>query len=251
MVTSGYVDVDGLDVYHEVHGGGGGTAAPLVLLHGGLLTIDLSFGAILAPLAARGPVVAIELQGHGRTADGDRPLDLGTMADDVVAVLDHLGIDRADVLGFSLGGMVAVTVAVRHPDRVRLLVAASVPFGPDGYHDPLPPELLPTEADFAAMVGAYRAVAPDPDHFEAFAGRLQAVVGAFRGWTDDELQGLAAPTLVLVGDQDFVRLDHAVASVGRLPAGQLAVLPATTHMGVLQDQARVLALLEPFLSDPA
>ena len=115
-MTQGYAPVNGLRMYYEVHG----TGRPLALLHGGLMTIDLSFGAILPELAADRQVITTELQGHGRTADIDRDMDLRYLAGDVAALLDHLGVDQADVLGFSLGGGVALQLALDHPDRVGL-----------------------------------------------------------------------------------------------------------------------------------
>lgn len=230
-----YAAVNGLQMYYEVHG----TGRPLVLLHGGALTLDVSFGRILPALAEGHQVIAVELQGHGRTADIDRPPRLDLLAGDVVALLDRLGIDRADLFGYSLGGLVATEVAVRHPARVDRLVLAAVHFRPDGYH----PEIvdprqdsprLPTLDDFAQMQSAYAAVAPDPGHFEAFLERLQPLVTEFRGWSDAQLQALTAPTLLVVGDTDFVRLEHIVAVHDLLPDARLAVLPGCTHMDVVR-----------------
>src|SRR5437016_14684766 len=116
-----YASVNGLQLYYEIHGSG----EPLVLLHGGLMTIDLNFGPLLKQLAATRQVIAAELQGHGHTADTDRPMTIEALAGDVVALLDHLGIAEADLFGFSLGGLVAYAVALGTPTRVGKLIHAS------------------------------------------------------------------------------------------------------------------------------
>ena len=159
-----YADVNGLHLYFEEYGEG----PLLVLLHGGLLTIELSFGVVIPVLAEHHRVIAVELQGHGRTADIDRPMSFDQLAADVVGLLDHLGIERADVIGFSLGGLTTYELLVRHPDRIGRAVVASADHRNDRGGE-VDPERLPTEADFAAMREAYAAVAPDPSHFEAFA----------------------------------------------------------------------------------
>ena len=141
-----YAPVNGLQLYYEVHGSG----RPLVLLHGGLLTIDLSFGQLLEPLAAARQVIAVELQGHGHTALTDRPMTIDALAGDVVGLLDHLGIEQADVFGFSLGGLVAYAMAIEAPARVgRLIVASADALRPPGRESvPLTEDRMPTAADF-------------------------------------------------------------------------------------------------------
>jgi len=155
-----YAPVNGLQLYYEVRGSG----RPLVLLHGGLLTIDLNFGPLLEPLAAGRQVIAVELQGHGHTADTGRPMTIEALAGDVVALLDHLGIEQADLFGFSLGGLVAFAVALGAPARVgKLIVASADARRPPGRESaPLDDDRMPTSADFQAMRDAYDAVAPDP-----------------------------------------------------------------------------------------
>ncbi|GAA1319289.1 alpha/beta fold hydrolase [Pseudonocardia xinjiangensis] len=242
-----YVTVNGLRMYYEIHGSG----RPLILLHGGMLTIDLSFGRVLPALAEQHQAIAVELQGHGHTGDIDRPLQLDLLADDVVALMDHLGLERADLCGFSLGGLVATELVVRHPERVDRLVLAATHFRPDGYH----PEILdprqdsprlPTAADFAEMQQAYAAVAPDPGHFEAFLEKAQPLVSDFRGWSDEQLRAITAPTLLVIGDTDFVRREHADAIQALLPDARLVVLPDCTHMAVTR-HADVLGVLQEFL----
>src|SRR5262245_2725976 len=246
-----YADVDGLKIYYQAHGEG----PPLVLLHGGLLTIEANFAEILPALAERHRVIAIELQGHGRTADNGRPLSLERLADDVAAVLDDAGASEpADVVGFSLGGMVAVEVARRHPDRVRRVVLGAVSVSPDGFHDEIrSPDArpgvgrMPSEADFGAMVTAYRAVAPDPDGIDTFQVTLSNFVGSQPGWTPAELQDVRAPALVLIGDYDFVRVEHAAEMQATLPDAQLAVVPGATHMSLFHQADVIVPLLHRFL----
>src|SRR4051794_38987036 len=130
-VSSGYADIDGLHMYYEVHG----TGSPLVLLHGGMLTIDLNFAGLIPTLARKHQVIGVELQGHGRTGDVDRPLTPAALARDVVGLLDHLEVAAAHVFGHSMGGATAMELAVNHPGRVRSIVAASVSVRPDGLHE--------------------------------------------------------------------------------------------------------------------
>src|SRR5262249_50222376 len=169
----------------------------------GLMTIDLNFGPLLEPLAASRQVIAVELQGHGHTADTDQPVSIEAHAADVIALLDELGIARADLYGFSLGGLVACAVALAAPGRVGKLILASadVHRPPDRESAPLGEDRLPTQADFQQMRDAYDAVAPDPGHFEEFAARNAAAVHTFRGWTG-ELRSLRMPTLLIFGDRD-------------------------------------------------
>jgi pimeloyl-ACP methyl ester carboxylesterase len=253
QVSTGHADVNGLKMYYEVHGGGS-AAAPLVLLHGGLLTIELSFAELLPDLAAGRQVIATELQGHGRTADIDRDVDLAYLAGDVAGLLDHLGVDRADVLGFSLGGGVALQFALDYPDRIGRLILASVAYAADGFHPDISDPArhasstrMPTAEDFGVMRQAYARLAPDPDHFEAFAAKCSRVAANPKGWTAGELGGLDAPTLLVFGDHDFIRLEHAVRMHELIPGAQLAVLPGTTHMGVLRHTALIRPLIEEFL----
>jgi pimeloyl-ACP methyl ester carboxylesterase len=252
-VNSGYAPVNGLRMYYETHGHGG-TGRPLVLLHGGLQTIELSFGAVLGQLAAGRQVIATELQGHGRTADIERGLEPGLLAGDVAALLDHLGVGQADVLGFSLGGTVAVQLALDHPDRVGRLIPVSVSYAGDGYHQEITDPAryatstrMPTEEDFRQMREAYLRVAPDPGHFEEFWARVGQAANGFKGWTPGELGGITAPTLLVFGDHDFVRLEHAVQVHALIPGAQLAVLPGATHAGVLRRADLIVPLVSEFL----
>ena len=239
-----YTPVDGLQLYYQRHGSG----RPLVLLHGGLMTIDLNFGPLLEPLAVSRQVIAVELQGHGHTADTDRPMTIEALAGDVIALLDHLEIAEADLFGFSLGGLVAYAVALSAPTRIgKLIVASADAHRPPGRESaPLGDDRMPTQADFQAMRDAYDAVAPDPAHFEEFAAKTSTMVHEFPGWTD-ELRSLRMPTLLIFGDRDFSPLPDVVEMFELLPNAELAVLPGTTHVGVTRRPGEVLALITPFL----
>ena len=242
-----YASVNGLQFYYEMRG----TGRPIVLLHGGLMTIDLNWGPLLESLAASRQVIAVELQGHGHTPDTDRPMTIEALAGDVVALLDHLGVPEADLFGFSLGGLVAYAVALGAPTRVgKLIVASADAHRPPGRESaPIADDRMPTPADFQAMRDAYDEVAPDPTHFENFAARVPAMVHEFPGWTD-ELRSLQAPTLLIFGDRDFSPLPDVVEMFELLPNAQLAVLPGTTHVGVTRRPGELLALITPFLDDP-
>jgi pimeloyl-ACP methyl ester carboxylesterase len=239
-----YAPVNGLQLYYETRG----TGRPLVLLHGGLMTIDLNFGPLLEPLARSRQVIAVELQGHGHTADTDRPMTIEALADDVVALLDHLRIAEADIFGFSLGGLVAYEIALGTPNRVgKLIVASADAHRPPGRESvPLDDDRMPTPADFQAMRDAYDAVAPGPAHSEEFGAKNSAMVHEFPGWTG-EVRSLQAPTLLVFGDRDISPLPDVVEMFELLPDAQLAVLPGTTHVGVIRRPSEVLALTTPFL----
>ncbi|MFB8282280.1 alpha/beta fold hydrolase [Nocardia colli] len=248
--TAGYADVNGLRMYYEIHG----TGSPLVVLHGGLMTIDVAFGAILPALAAGRQVIAVELQGHGHTADIERDLTLDNLADDIASLLDELGLERADLFGFSLGGLTALRVAMRHPERVGRLVAAATHYRSAGYHpeirNPQPgdsADRMPTQEDFQQWQDAYARVAPEPGRFFDLVAKATPTPDDVDGWTEAEIGAITAPTLLIVGDNDFVRLDHAAAMRDLIPGAQLAVLPGTTHMGVLRRTDLLLPLVETFL----
>jgi pimeloyl-ACP methyl ester carboxylesterase len=245
-----YASVNGLDLYYEIHGSG----KPIVALHGGLLTIGLSFGAVLPDLAESRQVIAVELQGHGHTADTDRDLTLSNMSSDVVALLDHLGIERADMIGFSLGGLVAIQTAITNSDRVGRLLLAGTHFRSAGYHSDIrdprqwaTSTRMPTENDFKQMRDAYVEVAPDPGHFEAFMAKVSPVPDTVDSWSLDDLRGIAAPTLLVIGDNDFIRIDHAAQMRDLIPNSHLAVLPNTSHVAVMHRTEFLRPLITEFL----
>jgi pimeloyl-ACP methyl ester carboxylesterase len=253
--------VNGLQMYYELHGSGG---IPLLLLHGGLFNIDLQFGQLLPGLAATRQVIATDFQGHGRTNDIERPLTGADLASDVVGLLRHLDIAQADVFGFSVGGAVALHLAINHPELVRKLVVSSVSFHPDGDRSENTEAVGALTVDAIAgtpMEQDYRAKSPNPDKLQELLDKLGQFDAGFTGWTDADIQGIAAPTLITVGDCDAVRLDHMVRFlqlrggdvngdfVG-VPASQLAVFPGTTHFFGLARTELVLGAVLSFLDAP-
>jgi pimeloyl-ACP methyl ester carboxylesterase len=248
-------------MYYEIHGAG----EPLVLLHGSFGAIDL-WGPILSTLAETHQVIAVELQGHGHTADIiDRPLGYEQMADDVAALMEHLGIEHADVVGYSMGGTTGLQLAIRHPELVRKLVTVSPNYRSDGYY----PELLAglSMMTLETFVGtpeeaAYLRHAPHPEDFPVLVEKLKDLPRDF-AFPDEDVAAIAAPTLLIYGDSDVVRPEHAVALfrllgggvpadlTGRLPSSQLAILPGTTHRSIVGERAdQLLAVIEPFLAAP-
>jgi pimeloyl-ACP methyl ester carboxylesterase len=262
--TSGYATAgDGLKIYYEVHGGPVGRRTPLVLLHGGMLAIETGFPPeLIARLARTRPVIAIEQQGHGHTADRPTGHTVEQMADDTAAVLRSLGVDKAHFMGFSLGGMITLAMAIGHPGRVASLTPISASYNLDGMLPELaalqrgqsqqaPPEiaaLFPTERDFAAWKAHYDRAAPDPSAFERVLGKLNAMLGKWPGWSPDRLRAIRAPALVIIGDNDFTRIEHAAEMKRLIPGAQLAVLPGTTHMSIMQQGDWIVPMLEQRLA---
>ncbi|HEU4999444.1 MAG TPA: alpha/beta hydrolase [Lapillicoccus sp.] len=249
---TGYADVNGLHLYYETYGSG----SPLVLLHGGMLTIDLNFATLIPTLAQTHTVIGVELQGHGRTANIDREITYPHLASDVVALLDHLGIDQAAVLGHSMGGGVALELAVSHPDRVSAIVPMSASISKDGMHpdlsDPSTFEtspIMPTAQDFADFKAAYERLSPHPEQFDAFLMSLSGMDQDFAGWSDEQVAGITCPVLIVQGDTDFTLVSHAAVMLEKIPGSALAVLPATTHMQVTRRDTILLPILAQFFAD--
>lgn len=246
--SADYVTVNGLRVYYEVHGVG----KPLLLLHGGLCTIDVCLGPLIPVLAPGRQLIAVEQQAHGHTADIDRPLTFEQMAEDTVAVLRTLQIQKADVFGYSDGGNVALRIAMKHPGLVDRLAV----FGTNANNDGLAPGLveafrtLKPEDLPAEFREAYEKVAPDPQQFPTLVRKVMEQALAFKGWTRDDLQSIQAPALVMVGDRDIVRPEHAVEMFRQLPHAQLAILAATDHAAPITTAAEVGGIVDRFLRGP-
>jgi pimeloyl-ACP methyl ester carboxylesterase len=257
---TGYVPVNGLDMYYEIHGEG----SPLVLLHGAMGTIESCFADLLPALAATRQVVAVELQGHGHTADVDRPLSYRQMAADATALLEALGIGLADLVGYSLGGAVAMQLAMQHPGTARRVVFAG---GTSYRRDGLYPEML-AEPESAAddLTGsawhqAYVRVAPDPSRWPVLVAKNGELDRTFAGWPDEDIQAMTTPMLLIIGDSDIVRPEHTmtmfrllgggvVGDLAGLPASQLAVLPGTSHVGLLDRVDWLQSMILDFLGTP-
>jgi pimeloyl-ACP methyl ester carboxylesterase len=223
--ASGRAPVNGIEMYYEVHGPRDGV--PLVLLHGGGSTIEVTWSRVLPIFAAGRPVIALEEQGHGRTSDRPGPVSFETSADDVAALLRHLGVDRADLFGFSNGASVALQVAIRHPGIVRKLVFASSMTRRRGAQ----PQLweFMERADFSSMPQplkeAFLRVNPDAAQLRTMHDKDAAHMRAFRDVPDALVRTVRAPTLIVLGDRDIVRPEHALALARLLPDARLLILP--------------------------
>jgi pimeloyl-ACP methyl ester carboxylesterase len=243
-----YAEVNGINLYYETHGSG----RPMILLHGGLMSGEL-FAPILPALTERHQVIVPDLQGHGRTADIDRPIDVRLMADDIAALIDHLGLDRPDVVGYSLGGGVAFHTAVRHPAKVGRLVMASA----NMRRDVIYPDMLAQQGQVNAaaaefmkdtpMYQLYQRVAPRPEDFPRLLDKIGESMAKDFDFSD-EVRGLQVPTLVVAADADMAPPSHYVEVFSLLDGGlrdggwmgegrpkgghALAILPGLTHYNV-------------------
>ena len=259
-----YADVNGLSLYYEEHGSG----EPLVLLHGGISAGEM-FAPILPELAAGRRVITVDLQGHGHTADADRPLRPQTMADDVAALIEHLGLERADVMGYSLGGFVALRVAIQHPHLVRRLVLVAVAFRRDGSHpevvaamDQMTPEIAEMLKQ-SPLYEVYSRLAPRVEDWPVLIAKTSAMLKEDYDWTS-EIAQLSMPVMLVYADADSVRPGHIVEFYGLLggglrdagwdgsarPTARLAILPGTTHYDIA-DAAGLVPAVVPFLDAPA
>jgi pimeloyl-ACP methyl ester carboxylesterase len=237
-------------MYYEVHG----TGAPVVLLHGGGSTIQTSFGRLLPRLAARHQVIAVEMQGHGRTADIDRPLTFTQDADDVAALLQQLGIAHADFIGYSNGGTTAVQIAIRHPRVVRRLVLISGALNRAGLtaelresfdREPTPESMPPS------LRAAYLAVAPRPQDLPVLVAKSVRRMREFEDIPPAAIRAIDAPALVIGGDLDVVRPEHTVEMFRTFRHGALAIFPRTDHLQIIERDDLLMPIIAPFLDAPA
>jgi pimeloyl-ACP methyl ester carboxylesterase len=258
-----HADVNGLTLYYEEHGSG----EPLVLLHGGI-GAGAMFEAIMPALSAGRRVITVDLQGHGGTADVDRPLRPETMADDVAALIEHLGIGRADVMGYSLGGAVALRTAIQHPGRVRRLVLVSIGFRRDGSH----PEVVANMEQFGPELAPMLQQSPPYEQYARLAPRVEdwpvLIAKTSDLLKDDydwraEVEAMETPAMLVYADADSIRPAHIVEFYGLLggglrdanwdgslrPTARLAVLPGTTHYDVFASPLLAGAVI-PFLDAP-
>jgi pimeloyl-ACP methyl ester carboxylesterase len=254
--TVGYAPVNGLKMYYEVHGSGD----PVVLLHGAFMTITNNWTGWIGELSKTRKVIAVELQGHGRTADIDRDISSANLADDVAALLDHLKIPRADLIGYSMGGGVAMQCAIRHPEKVRKVVVISARFRHDGAVkealDALP-QLTAEAFKGSPIETEYKKLSPTPNEFPNFVKHLLAAAAKPDDLGADKLKATKAPMFFIHGDADGVRLDH-IAEMFRLKGGEvfgdmrprsesrLAILPQTTHVTLMQRMDVIVPMVNDF-----
>jgi pimeloyl-ACP methyl ester carboxylesterase len=250
------VKVNGMQMYYEVSGAGD----PLIVLHGAYMNIP-SMGAIIPKLAMTHKVYALELQGHGRTTDIDRPITYPNLADDVAAFMDAVGLPKADVFGYSMGSAAALQLAIRHPEKVNKLVAASVAYDAKGFQPAFTamiPTMTPEMFANTPLPAEYKKLAPNPNGFPELASKLIQLEKEPMAWEAD-VRKLKLPVLVIAGDADVATLEHTVSlfrllgggeagDMGKpLPASRLAVMPATSHTSVITQPDLLMAFIEPFL----
>ena len=239
--SGNYATVNGLRMYYETRGEG----EPLVLLHGAFgLAMDLP------ALAKNRRVIAVELQGHGHTADIDRPLSVEQMADDTAALLKELKIERADFFGYSMGGVVALGVAIRHPSLVRKLAINGSYFGsveaafePEAFK-----QFLSLPADFAPpmLKAPYDKVAPDPTKWPTLVAKIKKAGMEFKGFARDDLKAIKAPVLITLGDRDGIRPEHVVEMFRLIPGSKLAIIPGADHFLIFQSPEKLLPMIAAF-----
>lgn len=250
------VEVNGMQMYYEVSGQGD----PLVVLHGAYMNIP-SMGGIVGRLAETHKVYALEFQGHGRTTDIDRPITYPNLADDVAAFMDAVGVEKADVFGYSMGSAAGLQLAIRHPEKVDKLVAASVSYDVEGMQPAMAafiPQMAPEMFVGTPMEDEWKKLAADPEGFRPLVEKLIALEHEPMDW-EAEVKALNSPVLIISGDSDVVTLEHTVAmfrllgggimgDMGTpLPASRLAILPATSHTAVINQVDLLYGFTEPFL----
>lgn len=242
------VNVDGHDVYYEVHGELTPDNPPVLLLHGGAMNVTSTFADLIPGLSEDRAVIGVEQQGHGHTPIHDGDFTLATMRADTLAVLDELGVEQAHVIGFSMGGMLGLELAVNSHERVASLSAISASQNGDGMlpdlvkmnqdptHQPSPEvaALMPSEEEFAQMAADTAEMNPGgAEAFQAMMAKTSALIASDWGWTDEELAAIPLPVQIILGDNDFVTLDHALHMKDTIPDAWLAVLPDTEHMNIM------------------
>ena len=254
--TTGYAPVNGLKMYYEVHGSG----EPVVLLHGAFMTIPNNWTGWIGELSKTRKVIAVEMQGHGRTADIKRDFSSENLADDVAALLDYLKIPSADLIGYSMGGGVAMQCAIRHPEKVRKVVSISAVFRQDGWVKEaldMFPHLTSETFKGSPVETGYKKLSPTPDEFPNFVKRVAATTVKPYDFGADKLKATKAPMFFIHGDVDGVRLEH-ISEMFRLKGGEifgdmrprsasrLAILPDTTHVTLMDRMPVIVPMVNDF-----
>jgi len=256
--ASGYAPVGGLKMYYEIRGSG----EPVVLLHGAFMSISGDWNDLVGELSKTRKVIAVEMQGHGRTADIKRDLSYENLADDVAGLLDYLKVPNADIVGYSLGGGVAIECAIRHPEKVRKVVSISAPYARDGWvreANDFWPTFTWEMFKGTPMEAEYKRLSPTPDKFPDFVNHIKAMALRPYDFGADKLKATKAPMFFIFGDADGVRLDH-IAEMFRLkgggnihgdmqprPASRLAILPDTTHVTLMSRLSIIVPMVNDFL----
>lgn len=264
--SKGFLKVNGLELYHEVYGKSRGGEPALVVLHGGLMTIP-EMMPVIEPLSRGRKVVALELQGHGRTADTDRPLEFSTLGDDVAEVIDQLELGQPDLAGYSFGADVALRAAIQHPDKVRRLIVISTPFALRGWYPEVQQQLSEvshTIVDSLAgtPIADFASEWPEPERFATFLDKMGETLGEPYDWSE-EVKKLPMPVLLMYGDHDSVSQAHIAEFFGLLGGGvsepgwqntkftraRLSIVPGYSHYD-LMSSPEVPYTLAKYLADP-
>jgi pimeloyl-ACP methyl ester carboxylesterase len=257
QAKTGYAQVNDLKMYYEVHG----TGKPLLLLHGAFNTINMAFGQLIPELSKKRQIIAVELQGHGRTTDSDRPFSFEGMADDVAALLKYLKVDSTDVMGYSMGGGVAQQVAIRHPSLVRRFILASTVYKYEGWSKEtraILPMLTPEMFEPTPIKQEYDKLAPDPKHWKEFINKMKKFVTTPYDFGAEKIKAIKSPTLIIAGDGDGVTPEHAVdmyrlrggsymVDFGPIHSAQLALLPGSSHISTMMQTEWLVSMITPFI----
>src|SRR5215475_5541981 len=248
-VKGKYAEVNGLKMYYEIHGSG----QPLVLLHGAFGFAE-SWATILPTLTKTHQVIALELQGHGHTNDLDRPITCEQLVEDTAALLKQLKIKDADFFGYSMGGVVALGIAIRHPELVRKLAVFGSGVGPlkEIFEPENYKQFQSISTDFAPPVlkEPYDRMSPDPTRWPILVTKIKNMGNGFKGYSAAEVKTIKAPTLIMMGDHDGMRPEHAVEMYRLIPKAQLAIFPAGDHFMLFTSPDKILSTLTPFLAAP-
>ncbi|TRX59196.1 alpha/beta hydrolase [Fulvivirga sp. M361] len=254
-----YAKVNGLNMYYEIHGEKTDTQ-PILLLHGAYATLSL-WGNFITELSKSRQVIALDFQGHGRTPDIDRPITYEHLADDVFSLIKHLNLEKADVFGYSMGGAVALQLGIRHPQLINKMVAASASYRSEDVYPELSAmigQMKPEYMEGTPFKAAYDSLSPDPGNFPVLMEKLIALDETPQNWAAEDIANIPFPILFINGDADIVKPEHTV-EMYRLKDGgptpdfmsashsQLAILPGTTHIGVMERTDWLLAMIPAFL----
>lgn len=255
---SGLASVNGVKIYYQVYGKGD----PVVLLHGSFMTIEMNWSELIPELAKTRKVIAVEMQGHGRSPLNDRTLSYTNFASDVAGVLKHLKIEKADVIGYSLGGTIGLEFVIKHPEMVKNLVVISSVFKDKGWVPSVSQALASFQPEFfdqTPLYTGYKSVAPEPDHWRKFLSQMIAFENRPYDLGADNIKAIESPVLLIMGDNDGVSLGHVAemysllggnvsADMEGLPKSQLAIIPGMSHVGLMMETEKIVSIISPFLA---
>lgn len=258
LVKAGYAPVNGLKMYYEIHGDG----EPIILLHGAYMTIELNWAQLIPELSKNRKVIVVEMQGHGRTGDISRPFTYNALANDITSLMKHLNIERADILGYSFGGTIALQFAIKNPELVNKLIIVSTVYRYDGW---LPEAreifktITPEMFENTPLKTEYERIAPDANNWTKFVTKLAAFDREDFNLGEESVKSIKSPTLLIMGDNDGVDLNHKAkmyqliggnvfGDIAGLPKSTLAILPGTTHVGLMMETEKLVNYIQAFLS---